>query len=121
MRNSIILAVSVAELQAANYQEGRVVSMHSVPCGSQAMKHKTKVAVLCQEYTVRSDMMDYRILRQRQNHVNLLPLHQEIWIRVNKDQMLVRGFTLHGKKIKDQLYVVVSEHRPSDMSAPQSQ
>jgi hypothetical protein len=105
----VSLAPGLAELNAATYFEGRVASMRAIPCG-EAKIHHGSAEVLCEQYVVRTDTMNYRIRQVVPRRVNLLPVGQVIYFRIKKDRMLVRGFTLNGKKIKDQEYTVVSEH-----------
>ncbi len=64
--------------------------------------------MLSQQYLIRSSAGNYEIRRQKQNSANLLPVGHEVEFRIDKNQMIVRGFTVNGKKIKDQKYLVVS-------------
>lgn len=112
------LAPGLAELNAAVYTEGRVASMHSVPCGFQGRGHHRTAQMDCEQYVVQTDTMSYRIRQEIPKKVNLLPVGQEIYFRVKKNRMLVRGYTLNGKKIKDQEYVVISENQRMSTEAP---
>lgn len=112
------LAPGLAELNAATYIEGRVASMQSTPCGAQAKSHKRTAELLCEEYVVRTDTMAYQIRQEVPKKVNILPVGQEVFFRVKKNRMLIRGYTLNGKKIKDQEYVVVSERQRMNTMAP---
>jgi hypothetical protein len=111
------LAPGLVQLKAAVYLEGRVGSMHSVSCGETKI-HKGVAEVTCEEYTVRTDSMVYRIRQEVPKKVNLLPVGQEIYFRVQKNRMLVKGYTYEGKKINNQEYVVVSEHPRNGMAGP---
>jgi hypothetical protein len=113
----IWLAPGLVQLNAAVYIEGRVASMYSVPCG-QTKIHKGKAEVTCEQYTVRTDSMTYRIRQQTPKKVNLLPVGQEIYFRINKNRMLIKGYTLNGKKINNQEYVILSERPRPGMAAP---
>jgi hypothetical protein len=113
----IALAPGLAELNAATYFGGQVASMHSVPCGETKI-HNGRAEVTCEEYTVLTDTMDYRIRQEIPKKVNLLPVGQEIYFRVQKNRMLVRGYTYNGKKIKDQEYVVLSANPRNGMAGP---
>jgi hypothetical protein len=114
----ISLAPGLAVLNAATYLEGRVASMRSVPCGVQGKNHKRMERMLCEQYVVRTDTMNYQIRQELPKKVNLLPVGQEIYFRVKKNRMLVRGFTLNGKKIKDQEYLIVSQNQRMNAAAP---
>jgi hypothetical protein len=115
---AVSLAPGLAELNAAVYTEGRVVSMRSVTCGFQGKGHHRTAQMECEQYVVHTDTITYRIRQEVPKKVNLLPVGQEIYFRVNKNRMLVRGYTLEGKKIKDQEYIVVSETQGAGMEAP---
>jgi hypothetical protein len=113
----ISVATCVAELNAATYFEGRVRSMSSVPCG-QTKIHKGRAEVTCEEYTVLTDGMRYRIRQETPKKVNLLPVGQEIYFRIKKNRMLIKGYTLNGKKINNQEYIVLSETPRPGMAPP---
>jgi hypothetical protein len=114
----LVLTPGVAELNAATYLEGEVVSMHSVPCGSQAKSHKRLEQMLCEQYLLHTDAMDYVIRQELPKEVNVLPVGQIVYFRVKKNRMLIRGYTLNGQKIHDQEYVVLSERQASGMATP---
>lgn len=115
---AVTLAPGLAALKAAVYTEGRVASMQSVPCGFQGKGHHRTAQMDCEQYVVRTDTMNYRIRQEVPKKVNLLPVGQEIYFRVKKNRMLVRGYTLNGKKIKDQEYVVISQNQRMSAEAP---
>ena len=112
------LALAVTGLNAATYVEGRVASMHSVPCGSQAKSHKRVEQMLCEQYVLHTDVMDYVIRQEEPKKVNILPVGQDVYFRVKKDRMLIRGYTLNGQKIQDQEYIVLSERQAASTSVP---
>ena len=116
-----VLTLSAAVgIQAATYQEGTVASMDSVPCGTQFRSHSRSQEMLCQQYVVRTAGGEYQIRREKQNSANLLPVGHEIEFRIDKDHMLVKGFTVNGKKIKDQKYLVVS-YNGHEYAEPETQ
>lgn len=117
---SVVIVPGLAKLNAATYTEGTVAWMHSVPCGSQGKSHHRVEQMLCEQYVVRTDTMDYRISQELPKKVNLLPVGQDVYFRVKKNRMLIRGYTLNGKKIKDQEYIVVSERQRTETEAPGS-
>lgn len=117
---AISLAPGVAELSAATYTEGNVASMHSVPCGRQGKSHKRVEQMLCEQYLIRTGTTDYQIRQELPKRVYLLPVGQGVYFRVEKNRMVVRGYTLDGKKIKDQEYIVISERQRLQSEAPGS-
>ena len=96
-------------MKAASYAQGTIVSMESVPCGVQGKSHKRMAQMLCEQYAVRTDAVDYRIRQELPKRVDLLPVGQQVYFRVKQNRMLVRGFTLNGKRIKNQEYVIISQ------------
>lgn len=106
------LVPGVAELQAATYVEGHVARMHSVPCGTENNNH------MCQAYVVRTDTMMYRIRQEKPKNQEILPVGQEIYFRVKKNRMEVRGFTLNGHKINNQEYIILSERQRGGRMMP---
>ncbi|MGH9327231.1 MAG: FAD-binding oxidoreductase [Terriglobia bacterium] len=115
-----LIVPGLAELKAATYIEGNVASMHSVPCGRQAKSHKRVERMLCEQYVIRTDTMAYRIRQEMPKKVNILPVGQEVYFRVKKNRMVIRGYTVNGKKIKNQEYVVVSERQRVPGTVPGS-
>jgi hypothetical protein len=113
----ICLAPGLAELNAATYLEGRVASLHAVPC-AQMKIHKGRAEALCEQYVIRTGAMTYKIRQVAPKKVNLLPVGQVIYFRVKQNRMHVKGYTLNGKEIKSHDYIVVSEHQRSGVAAP---
>jgi hypothetical protein len=107
------LAASVAGAKEHGYQRGMIVSMSSVPCGSQVKRHKKTQELLCQEYVLRSDTMEYHIRQGEPKRTDLLPVGQETEFRVDKDRMRVRV----PSSGKEQEYQVVSEAARTDTNA----
>src|SRR5207248_5803947 len=50
----VALAAALVEAKHRDYEVGTVVSMNSVPCGTQQKRHKKTEALLCHEYVLRS-------------------------------------------------------------------
>ena len=86
----VALATSVAGAKDHGYQRGMIVSMSSVPCGSQVKRHKKTQELLCQEYVLRSNTMEYHIRQGEPKRTDLLPVGQETEFRVDKDRIRVR-------------------------------
>jgi hypothetical protein len=112
----LTLASGVAETNAATYLQGRVDSMHSIPCGTQAGHHHRQSQMLCEQYVIRTMSMAYVIRQEVPRKVNVLPVGQTVYFRVKKNRMLVKGYSLNGEKIKNQEYVVISERQASAMT-----
>jgi hypothetical protein len=124
MRKTLLLLATlpllpgVAQLNAATYLAGTVGSMHSVSCGSQGKSHKRVQEMLCEQYVIHTDALDYVIRQELPKKVNVLPVGQQVYFRVKKNRMLVRGFTWNGQKIHDQEYVVISERQATSTAQP---
>jgi hypothetical protein len=113
---NIALAASLATAKDHAYQRGTIVSMSAVECGSQTKRHKKTQELLCQEYVVRSESMEYHIRQGEPSRTALLPVGQEAEFRLDKDRMRVR---VPGSG-KEHEYVVVSEVARTDANAPGS-
>lgn len=101
--------------------------MDSVPCGA-AEKDATSLAgetldansgnkktqeLPCQEYTLQSENVTYRIRPSDEKHAVLLPLGEQAQFRLQKDKMLLRVEDVNSKERK---YIVVSMSPRSDSS-----
>jgi hypothetical protein len=98
----------LAEAKQPVYQTGSIVSMNSVPCGSVGKRHKKTLELLCQEYVVRTDTLEYHIRQQVQKHADLLPVGQQAEFRLVKDVMHLRVSEPDGKTGKEHDYLVTS-------------
>ena len=106
-------AAGVAGAKEHGYQRGMIVSMSSVPCGSQVKRHKKTQELLCQEYVLRSDTMEYHIRQGEPKRADLLPVGQETEFRVDKDRIRIRA----PGSSKEREYEVVSEAARTDTNA----
>ncbi len=106
-------AGSAAGAKERGYERGMIVSMTSVPCGSQVKRHKKTQELLCQEYVLRSDTMEYHIRQGEPKRTDLLPVGLQAEFRLDKDRMRVR---VPGSG-KEREYQVVSEAARTDMNA----
>lgn len=109
----VALASGIAEAKEHVYQTGKIETMKSVPCGSQAKGHR-KEEILCHVYVVRSTDMQYRIRQEQKKVPVLLPVGEDVHFRIEKDQMLIRVIGPDGKEGKEQKYLVVSQTRLAD-------
>ena len=130
----VFLGVSVSYAKdVPTYEKGTLLSMESTSCGmaekgSKTLageilgtdgEHKNTQEVLCQEYTMQSDHITYRIRPKDDKHPVLLPVGESIQFRIQKDKMLLRD--LEGDK-KEREYIVVSmQVRPDGKDSKGSQ
>jgi hypothetical protein len=103
------------------YQTGSIVSMNSVPCGSVGKRHKKTLELLCQEYVVRTDTLEYHIRQQGQKHADLLPVGEQAEFRLVKDTMHLRVSEPDGKTGKEHEYLVTSIVQHSEANSNSSQ
>ena len=100
-------------------QSGTILQMDSVQCGTDQKSdkslageiigtdnaHQKMHTLLCQEYQLQTDRVNYRIRPKDDKHPALLPIGERAQFRVEKDYMKLRVEDLDGKE-RD--YVVVS-------------
>jgi hypothetical protein len=99
------LAGGVALAKDGPALHGKIASMSSVPCGTQQKRHKKSREMLCQEYVLQTDSMEYHIRQPQEKHTELLPIGQEAEFRIEKDKIKLR---VPGTKGKEREYVIVS-------------
>ncbi|HKW87945.1 MAG TPA: hypothetical protein VJN21_04230 [Candidatus Acidoferrales bacterium] len=132
MRKIVVLAVfalgAFALAQAKDrpaYEKGKLTKMESVPCGysqssgkgiagdligSDSSKTKTQ-EVLCEEYTLETKTVVYRIRPKDAKHPVLLPIGGEADFRIHKDELLLR---VPESDDKERSYEVLSMTPRSD-------
>ena len=134
MKQTIALAVlalaSVAYAyakDAPSYQSGTLTNMASAQCGTDENSgrtfvgeiigtdgaHKKDRTMLCQEYTLESKGVVYRIRPRDEKHPVLLPVGEQAQFRLQRDKMLLRVEDLDGKERE---YIVVSMTPRADSS-----
>jgi hypothetical protein len=99
------LAGGVALAKDGPYLRGKIASMNAVPCGTQQKRHKKNREMLCQEYVLQTDAMEYHIRQTQEKHTELLPIGQEAEFRIEKDKIKLR---VPGTKGKEREYFIVS-------------
>jgi len=118
----VLLGASVSTLaygkDPAPYQSGRLLQMNSVHCGT-AQKSDTSTLgeiigsddrstktedVLCQEYVLETDSVDYRIRPRDEKHPQILPIGSMAQFRIEKDKLILRAEGMD----KERQYLVVS-------------
>jgi len=95
---SVVLGVSLlaASISWADSQvkTGTIVSQTSVSCGEKKSK-KSSTDVLCQQYTVHTDTVEYQIRQQKPGDMDIIPPNTPIEYTINKNKM---KFKANGKK-----------------------
>jgi hypothetical protein len=101
------------------YERGTLLQMDSTSCGVAEKdgktlageifgtdgQHKQTQQVLCQEYTLQTDRVTYRIRPRDDKHPALLPIGETAEFRIHKDKLLLR---VAESEDKEREYVVVS-------------
>jgi hypothetical protein len=102
-----------------DYQNGKILQMESTSCGLQEKgsktvageifgtdgQHKKTQELLCQEYTLQSDRLVYRIRPKDDKHPVLLPVGETAHFRLHKDKLILKVPEADGKERE---YIVVS-------------
>jgi hypothetical protein len=112
---TILLAATAYAKDLKAYQDGKLLQMDSVQCGTDekdAKKGKTH-ELLCQEYLVQSEQVIYRVRPKDDKHPALLPIGQNAQFRLEKNKMLLR---VEGDN-KEHEYIVVSIKPRGDSTA----
>ncbi len=116
---SILLAATAYAKELKAYQDGKLLQMDSVQCGTDtkdAKKGKTH-ELLCQEYVVQTDQVLYRVRPKDDKHSTLLPIGQKAQFRLEKNRMLLR---VEGADGKEREYMIMSIKPRGDNSADAS-
>lgn len=128
-----VLAVAPV-LQAKNrpaYEKGTLLQMESSSCGYSEKdnktlageilgtdaQHKKTQQVLCQEYTLQSERVTYRIRPKDDKHPSLLPIGETAEFRIHNDKLLLRVVESNDKERE---YIVVSMMPRTDAAQNQS-
>jgi len=118
----VLLGVSVSSIAHAKdpapYRSGKLLQMNSVHCGT-AQKSDTSALgeiigtdnrstrtqdVLCQEYVLETDSVDYHIRPRDEKHPEILPIGSLAQFRIEKDKLILRAEGMD----KERQYLVVS-------------
>jgi len=84
-------------------KSGTIVSENSVDCGTKKQGHKAETDLMCQEYVLRTDTMEYHIRQPKQKDQAMLPLNAPVQYTIDKDKMKLK---VQGKSYQ---FLVVSE------------
>ena len=125
MKRSLIVAsllLAAAATPAKDkpaYERGTLLQMDSTSCGMAEKdgktlageifgtdgQHKKTEQVLCQEYTLQTDRVTYRIRPRDDKHPTLLRIGETAEFRIHKDKLLLR---VVESEDKEREYIVVS-------------
>jgi hypothetical protein len=112
---SLLLAATAYAKEPKAYQDGKLLQMESVQCGSNENAKKGKTQdLLCQEYVVQTDQVVYRVRPKDEKHPVLLPIGQNAQFRLEKNMMLLG---VEGSDGKEREYLVVSVKPRGDSTA----
>lgn len=98
---SLLLAGTAYAKEPKAYQDAKLMQMDSVQCGvdeKDAKKNKKTHDLLCQEYSLQTDQVVYRIRPKDDKHPVLLPIGANAQFRLEKDKMLVRVEAFDSKE-----------------------
>jgi hypothetical protein len=127
------LALVALPLQAKDkhaYEKGVLMQMESSSCGYAEKdgktlageilgtdgQHKNTKQVLCQEYTLQTERVTYRIRPKDDKHPALLPIGETAEFRIHKDKLLLRVIESDDKERE---YQVVSMTPRTDVAQNQ--
>jgi len=127
------MAIFVLPLQAKDkhaYEKGVLMQMESSSCGYAEKdgktlageilgtdgQHKNTKQVLCQQYTLQTDRITYRIRPKDDKHPALLPIGETAEFRIHKDKLLLRVIESDDKERE---YQVVSMTPRTDVAQNQ--
>jgi hypothetical protein len=143
LKTSVILALVLAAavpLSAGSkkkqQERAMLEKMEAVPCGakekgltglgslwgSAGITHMNTDEKLCPQYLVRTDDMEYHIRPTDKKHPVVLPVGQEVVIKIKKDRMLLKVADSNQKTLTYQVVAMKptneeggdSDHRPSE-------
>jgi hypothetical protein len=116
---ALVLAAPLHAKDKPVYEKGVLLQMESSSCGYSEKdnktlageilgtddQHKKTQQVLCQEYTLQTDRVTYRIRPKDDKHPALLPIGETASFRIHKDKLLLRVIE-SGDKERE--YLVIS-------------
>jgi hypothetical protein len=125
-----IFALSLQAKDKPAYEKGVLMQMESSSCGYAEKdgktlageilgtdgQHKNTKQVLCQEYTLQTDRVTYRIRPKDDKHPVLLPIGESAEFRIHKDKLLLRVIESDDKERE---YQVVSMTPRTDVAQNQ--
>ena len=126
----VIVAMPLLAKDKPAYEKGILLQMESSSCGyaekdgktlageilGTDAQHKNTKQVLCQEYTLQTDRVTYRIRPKDDKHPALLPIGETAQFRIHKDKLLLRVIESDDKERE---YQVVSMMPRTDVAQNQ--
>lgn len=114
------------------YDKGKLLSMDSVSCGYQQKSGKSVASeiigtdsaqtktqeLLCPEYTIQTDRLIYHVRPKDTKHAMLLPVGDDIELRIQNDKMYLR---VPEQGEKEHEYQVISIQMRDDTNSKSSQ
>ena len=114
-----MVATAVQAKEPKHYQNGKLLKMESVKCGTDEKNGKSVTGemlgtdsahmktheLLCQQYVLETDTVVYTIRPKDDKHPVLLPIGENAQFRMEKDKIILRVEDLDDK---DRDYEVVS-------------
>jgi hypothetical protein len=116
---SLSLGATAYAKEPKAYQDGKLLQMDSVQCGTDSKdtkKGKTH-ELLCQEYVVQTDQVVYRIRPKDEKHPTLLPIGENAKFCVENTKMRLRVDAGGGKERE---FLIVSVKPRGDNTADAS-
>ena len=119
----MIMVAGVAEAKGPQFfQKGTLVKMESAECGVDTKgaegiggvlgvddsQHSKARQMLCQQYLLRGERLDYEIRPKEEKHPAILPVGQDAEFRIEKDRMYLRVPELDQKQ-REFIVVAVSQ------------
>ena len=124
----VVLAVAcVAEAKGPQvYQKGTLVKMDSAECGVDSKgaegiggvlgvddsQHTKSRQMLCQEYLLQGERLEYKIRPKEEKHPAILPIGEQAEYRIEKDIMHVRIPEMDNRERE---YIVVAVAQRTDI------
>jgi hypothetical protein len=116
---ALLLCAGLAVAKEHDYQKGTVLRMDATSCGMQEKgsktvtgellgtdgEHKKTQEILCQEYVIQGEKVDYRVRPKDDKHPVLLPIGETAQFRIHKDKLILKVPELDDKERE---YIVVS-------------
>lgn len=124
---SMLVACVAAAKSPAFYQKGTLVKMESAECGVDTRgadgiggvlgvddsSHTKARQMLCQEYLLRGDRLEYTIRPKEEKHPALLPIGETAEFRIQKDTLRLRVPELDNR---ERQFTVVAVTQRADLN-----
>jgi hypothetical protein len=94
-----LAATSAGAKSRPDYVDAKIVAMDAVPCSA------TSQQLLCQEYTIETDLVTYHVRPADAKHAQLIAIGHDAHFRLVKDKFLLES---PDGSAKEREFVVVS-------------